>query len=98
MIQDDLALSLGLLILVLLVPALVLGSGLFLFIRDETLQLKSFCVVDVSCLGWCPCVTVRAEGLRVCTVFSIDVVVIGPRFGRFRPCVDGVNMEEDVHD
>lgn len=45
-------LSLRLLILVLLMPALVPGSGLFLFIRDETLQLKSFCVVDLPRLGW----------------------------------------------
>lgn len=92
---DNLMLSLRLLVLVLLMPA---GPSLFLLIRDKSLQLKSFCVVDVLCLGWRPCMAVRAGGLGACAVFSVDVVVIGLSFGGFGPCVDGVNVEKDVHD
>lgn len=79
--------------------------GLVFLIRDETLELEGLCILDALGLGGRVRVPVhlavaaaprwaRAEVLLVLVGACTGVIV---RVCGLGPCVDGVNVEEDIY-
>lgn len=79
---------------------MAMPSSTFLFlIRDESLQLKSLCVVDVLRFRRRTYVSVHAMlAARLPRTILFGVVLFRRWVGGFGPCVNCVEVEEDVDD